>query len=70
VPQAVLVASGEGWVSTGGKTVHATWSKDAPTAPIRLVDDLGATIRLAPGNTWVELVPSDQGSVTIVPPAA
>jgi hypothetical protein len=70
VPQAVLVASGEGWVSTGGRTVHATWSKDAPTSPIRLVDDLGATIRLAPGNTWVELVPLDEGGVTVVPPAA
>lgn len=70
VPQAVMVSSGEAWVSTGGKTVHATWAKDAPTAPIRLVDDLGATVRLAPGNTWVELVPHDQGSVTIVPPVA
>lgn len=70
VPQAVLVASGELWVSTGGKTVHGTWVKDAPTAPIRLIDDLGATIRLAPGSTWVELVPLDGGSVTIVPPAA
>ncbi|MFB2596926.1 DUF3048 domain-containing protein [Herbiconiux sp. P17] len=69
VPRAVLVASGEAWVSTGGKTVHATWVKDAPTSPIRLVDDLGATVRLAPGNTWVELVPVDAGSVTVVPPA-
>jgi hypothetical protein len=70
VPRAVLVSSGEAWVSTGGKTVHASWSKDAPASPIRLVDDLGATVRLAPGNTWVELIPLDQGSVTVVPPAA
>ncbi|MFB2585726.1 DUF3048 domain-containing protein [Herbiconiux liukaitaii] len=70
VPQAVMVASGEAWVSTGGKTVHATWSKDAATSPIRLTDDLGATLRLAPGNTWVELVPNEQGSVTFLPPSA
>ncbi|WP_291057144.1 DUF3048 domain-containing protein [Herbiconiux sp.] len=70
VPQAVLVASGEAWVSTGGKTLHATWVKDARDAPIRLLDDSGATVRLAPGNTWVELVPLDEGSVTIAPPAA
>jgi hypothetical protein len=70
VPMAMLIASGEAWVSSGGKTIHASWVKDAPTSPIRLVDDLGATVRLAPGNTWVELVPNDQGSVTVVPPAA
>ena len=70
VPMAMLVASGEAWVSTGGKTVHATWTKDAATSPIRLVDDLGATVRLAPGNTWVELVPNDGGSVTVTPGAA
>jgi len=70
VPQAVLVASGEAEVSTGGKTVHATWSKDSATSPIRLVDGSGATIRLAPGNTWIELVPLDSGSVTLVPPVA
>ncbi|WP_169799971.1 DUF3048 domain-containing protein [Herbiconiux solani] len=69
VPQAVLVASGEATVSTGGRTVHATWVKDAPTAPIRLIDDLGATVRLAPGNTWIELVPEESGSVTVVPAA-
>lgn len=70
VPQAVLVSSGEAWVSTGGKTLHATWEKDARDAPIRLLDDSGASVRLAPGNTWVELVPLDEGSVTIAPPAA
>ncbi len=68
VPQAVLVASGEATISTGGKTVHGTWSKDSATSPIRVVDDLGATVRLAPGNTWVQLVP-DSGSVTVVPAA-
>lgn len=70
VPQALLVTSGEADVSTGGKTVHATWAKDSPTSPIRLIDASGATVRLAPGNTWIELVPLDSGSVTLVPPAA
>lgn len=69
VPQAVLVASGEAWVSAGGSTLHATWSKDARDAPIRLTDDTGAEVRLAPGATWIELVPIS-GSVTVVPPAA
>jgi hypothetical protein len=61
-----MVSSGEAWVSVAGRTVHATWSKDAASSPIRLTADDGSPLRLAPGNTWVELVP-DQGSVTLVP---
>jgi Protein of unknown function (DUF3048) C-terminal domain len=67
VPKTKLIGSGEAWVSTGGGTIHATWSKGAPTQPIKLTDDNGVTIRLAPGNTWIELVPL-AGSVTIVAP--
>jgi len=67
VPKTQLIGKGEAWVSTGGATVHAAWSKRSPTARIRLVDDNGAVIRLAPGNTWIELVPSS-GTVAFVPP--
>ncbi|MGO7984121.1 DUF3048 C-terminal domain-containing protein, partial [Rhizobium johnstonii] len=52
VPKTVMIGSGEAWVSTGGKSVHATWSKSDAASPIRLVDDRGVTVRLAPGNTW------------------
>ena len=68
VPKTQLVSKGEAWVSTGGATVHASWSKRTATGRIRLIDDNGAAIRLAPGNTWIELVPSG-GSVAFVPPA-
>lgn len=57
VPKTELIGSGEAWVSTGGATVHGTWSKGAMTEAIRLVDDNGVTIRLGAGNTWIELVP-------------
>lgn len=63
VPKTELIGSGEAWVATGGGIVHATWSKATATDPIRLVDDAGVTVRLAPGNTWVELVPTT-GSVS------
>ena len=66
VPKTQLIGSGQAWVSSGGKYIHATWSKPAPTSVIRLVDDQGVTIRLAPGNSWIELVP-DTGSFTPVP---
>ncbi|BDI23728.1 hypothetical protein L3i23_25040 [Herbiconiux sp. L3-i23] len=66
VPKTVMVGSGEAWISTGGGTVHATWSKADRGAPIRLVDDRGVVVRLAPGNTWIELIP-DSGAVTLTP---
>ncbi|MER3388400.1 MAG: DUF3048 domain-containing protein [Microcella sp.] len=57
IPTTQLIGSGEGWVSTGGATIPVTWSKASMTAPIRLLDEHGVTVRLAPGNSWVELVP-------------
>jgi len=69
VPKTEMVGFGEAWVSTGGGTVHATWSKGSATAIIRLIDDNGVAVRLGAGNTWIELVPAE-GSVEFVPPAA
>lgn len=66
LPKTVMISSGEAWVSSGGKTIHGTWSKVAQGSPIRFTDDFGATIRLAPGNTWIEMPPT-AGSVTLVP---
>jgi hypothetical protein len=57
VPKTELIGSGEAWISSGGATVHATWKKGSRRALLRLVDDTGTVIRLAPGNSWIELVP-------------
>jgi len=67
IPTVDLQGSGEAWVSTGGATVRATWSKNGLTGVIRLLDEDGVAVRLAPGNTWVELVPL-AGNVTFVAP--
>ncbi|AMB59289.1 hypothetical protein AWU67_10915 [Microterricola viridarii] len=66
IPRTLMIGAGEAWVSSGGSTVHGIWRKDSPAGSIRLVSDLGTPILLAPGNTWVELVPSS-GSVEIIP---
>lgn len=68
VPKTNLIGSGEAWISSGGRTVHGTWAKAQATDPIRLVDGAGATVRLAPGNTWIELIPS-AGAVSFVAPS-
>lgn len=65
VPTYTLVGNGEGFVATGGKTIPVTWSKAADDAPLLLFTADGKPATLAPGNTWVELVPAETGSATI-----
>ncbi|MBO9555404.1 DUF3048 domain-containing protein [Cellulomonas sp.] len=64
VPETVLDGSGAGLVATGGKTLPVTWSKAGQDAPVVLTTTDGAPVQLAPGVTWVELVPGTSGSVT------
>lgn len=65
VPETVMVGSGEALVATGGRTVPATWTKPSVTEPVALAGADGQPVRLAPGTTWVELVPDATGSVTV-----
>ncbi|BAU31495.1 DUF3048 domain-containing protein [Microcella alkaliphila] len=65
VPQTLLAGqSGSGFVATDGKTIPITWSKAGMADSYRLLDDQGVAVRLAPGTTWIELVP-DTGDATI-----
>ena len=66
VPLTLMVGSGEVWVSAAGRTAHGTWSKADEGAPIVLTADDGSPLRLAPGNTWIELVPNE-GSAAFAP---
>lgn len=67
VPETVMVDSGQALVATGGKTIEATWSKTADDEPVTLTTADGQPVLLAPGRTWIELVPNSSGSVTAVP---
>ena len=65
VPETQLIGSGEALVATGGKTIPATWKKDATTGPLTLTGADGQAVKLAPGKTWVELVPTSTGAVAV-----
>jgi hypothetical protein len=65
VPETQMVGSGEALVATGGATIAATWSKASLADPVVLADASGQPILLAPGTTWVELVPTRTGAVTV-----
>lgn len=65
VPTYVLGGgSGDGTLATGGKTVPVRWQKESRDAPMVLTTADGRTAELAPGNTWVELVPNN-GSASL-----
>ena len=63
IPTTQMVDSGEGLVATGGRVLEISWSKPAADAPIELTDSSGARVLLAPGQTWVELIPAEGSGV-------
>ena len=65
IPTYELVGEGDAVVATGGKTIAGRWRKGGVDQPLQLFDASGAPLLLAPGNTWVELVPAGDGSLTI-----
>lgn len=60
VPFPVVVGSGAAWVFRNGVEVQGTWSRPSEGAPMRLTTSAGAAIDLAPGRTWVEILPNSR----------
>lgn len=65
VPTYELVGEGAATVATGGMVIDGVWRKAAIDQPMQLFAADGSPILLAPGNTWVELVPAGSGSLTV-----
>jgi len=63
VPVADIIGGGEAWVLSGGKLVKGRWAKPNADMVTGFTDATGAPIELAPGPTWIEIVPG--GSPTI-----
>jgi len=56
-PDDVVVGKGHAWVLRNGSYVSGTWTRPSVTKPWVLRDKHGNVIHLAPGRTWVELLP-------------
>lgn len=54
-----LVSSGKAYVFRNGEMIKGTWSRTSVTEPTQYLDSNGNPIALAPGNTWVELLPEN-----------
>jgi hypothetical protein len=65
VPTYELIGDGDCVVATGGMVVSGRWHKGSQDEPMMLIGADGQQLMLAPGNTWVELVPAGQGTLTL-----
>jgi hypothetical protein len=70
IPETKIVGSGKGIVATGGKVLEVKWSKADVSSPIELLTADGSAVRLAVGQTWVELTPASDAPWTITAPKA
>lgn len=66
IPEGVLTGSGQAWFLSARRMVKGTWSRPNLTTRATYLDLAHRTIELAPGRTWIELVPV--GSVPTVTP--
>ena len=55
----VLEGSGQVQICRDGVVIQGLWRQSAPGQLIRFYDDEGDPIGLKPGQTWIELVPTD-----------
>ena len=53
-----MVGEGRASVFVNGQKYDGTWVADASNPP-KFVDEAGQPIRLAPGSTWFQVVPTD-----------
>lgn len=69
IPKAKLVNnSGIAHIFTNGYYLKATWTKAGSSEPIKLVMEGGAAVKLAAGNTWVEMMDASRSKLTVVEP--
>lgn len=57
-PEVTLVGSGKAYVFRDGRVIVGRWVRDSLGEVTRFLDKDGNEIALAPGRTWVELLPS------------
>jgi hypothetical protein len=58
-PEVVSTGTGKAYILRNGRMIAGTWSRPSASDLTTFTDRKGGTIRLEPGNTWVELYPSD-----------
>jgi hypothetical protein len=60
--QSELLGSGVGYILRNGTVVKVKWHRSDETQPTTYTDAAGQKVSLAPGRTWVEIVPNVQAN--------
>ena len=71
-PEAQTLGEGPAYFFSGGTFIQGTWKRDVAIYPIEYFGPDGEVIKLAPGNTWIELADADDvavGAVEVLPPS-
>lgn len=69
IPKAKLIDnSGVAHIFTDGYYLKATWKKAGSADPILLFTEDGQPVKLAIGNTWIEMMDTAKSKLTIVAP--
>jgi hypothetical protein len=67
--ESILTGSGPGYVLRGGRSVAVTWHREDLLGKTTFTNAAGQPVGLAPGRTWVEIVPDTQadapGGITV-----
>lgn len=63
VPEAVAVGEGDAVLLSGGRFQTVRWQKPSDAAVTTYTDAAGDPVQLAPGSTWVEVLPPGSGDV-------
>jgi hypothetical protein len=58
VPLPKVIGTGTVWVFRNGTVVKGVWSRPKLGSPLKLLTSSGEVIPLAPGRTWVEVLPN------------
>ncbi|HEX2259109.1 MAG TPA: DUF3048 domain-containing protein [Actinomycetota bacterium] len=59
-PEISVVGGGDVTILRGGTSVEGRWNRSGLSDQTTFTDDAGKPIKLAPGNTWIHLIPQEQ----------
>ncbi len=65
VPETFFFGTGDAVLVHGDKALKCVWSKKHKGSPLQLSTTAGDDVIVPAGNTWIELVPTKQGQVTL-----
>lgn len=65
VPETQFSGSGKATILQGDTVIKSTWKKNKASSAVSFTDADGKELSIKPGRVWIELVPNDDGKVTV-----